>query len=78
MAIRLIPAGPDKDITHPNAQFHCYVDVDDVDAVYASMKARLARLHRDHVRPPFDTGWGTREFHVAGPEAFMISFGAPL
>jgi len=78
VALRLIPAGPDKDMHHPNSQFHCYIDVQGLDELYEYMQPQLSALPAGRVRPPFDTDYGQREFHVIDPDAFLISFGEAL
>lgn len=78
VAVRFIPAPTDpEDDAKRAGQFHCYVDVDRVDGVYESMKSGLETLPAGFVRPPFDTAWGTREFHVAHADGLLLSFGEP-
>ncbi len=79
VAVRVIRAPTDPvDDAKRAGQFHCYVDVDGLDAIYDSMKAGLDTLPEGFVRPPFDTDWGTREFHVAHEDGLLLSFGEPL
>jgi len=78
VALRLIPAGPNKDMHHPYSQFHCYIDVQGLDEIYESMQQQLSKLPSGRVRAPFDTNYGQREFHVIDPDAFLISFGEAL
>ena len=47
-----------------------YVDVDDVDALFASLRDRVAL-----VAEPDDTDYGMREFVVRDPNGFWITFG---
>jgi len=78
VALRLVKAPPDADMRHDEArQMSCYIDVDDVDALFASMASGLNTLPKAHVRAPFDQPYGQREFHVIY-EALLIFFGAPI
>ena len=78
VALRLIDAGPGVDLTDPARQLSCYVDVDDVDALYAELKPKLDALPPGRVRAPFNQEYGQREFHVIDPDALLIFFGAPI
>ncbi len=70
--LRLIAAnGPGVNMDDPARQMGVYVDVVDLDALYASMKAVLPP---DRVRPPFDQPYGQREFHVYY-EGLQLIFG---
>jgi len=78
IALRLIRAGADKDMSHPDSQVHCYVDVSDLDNLYAELEPELTKLPQGRVRAPFDTDYGQREFHVIDPDVLLISFGEPI
>ena len=45
--------------------------VDDVDALFAELTGRDARLDRTEV---MDTAWGTREFHLRDPDLNGLHF----
>lgn len=75
VAIRLLYAGPNVDTHDEKRQVHCYIDVDDVDALYAELKPELDKLPKGRVRPPFDTDYGQRELHVTDLDTLLISFG---
>lgn len=75
VALRLIEADDGFDPKAENRQVHCYIDVDDVDALYAELKPALDRLPAGRVRAPFDTDYGMRELHVKDEDALLISFG---
>lgn len=77
-ALRLIPPGPGVDLSDPARQIHCYIDVRDVDALHAECAPRLAGLPKGRVRPPFDTAYGQREFHVIDEDVTLLSFGQPI
>lgn len=75
VAVRLVEVFSDVDLTNPERQGSFYIDVDDIDAVYAEMKPRLDRLDADRVRAPFDQEYGQREFHVADEDCTLVFFG---
>jgi catechol 2,3-dioxygenase-like lactoylglutathione lyase family enzyme len=53
-----------------------YVDVEDVDALWAELKPKLDLLPPEDVcGPPFDQDYGQREFWVKGPDGEIIAFG---
>lgn len=78
VALRLIEIGDGCDTKSENRQVHCYIDVDDVDALYAELKPALDCLPAGRVRAPFDTDYGMRELHVKDEDALLISFGQEL
>ncbi|BDA46422.1 Uncharacterized protein Mb0911c [Coccomyxa sp. Obi] len=48
-----------------------YVSVKDVDGLHERAKAAGATI----VKPPFDTDWGSRDFHIKDPEGRVWFFG---
>ncbi|MGE4185814.1 MAG: hypothetical protein AB7E81_12590, partial [Hyphomicrobiaceae bacterium] len=52
-----------------------YIDVDDVDALYAELAPQLAALPAGRVRAPFDQPYGQRELHVIDEDCSLIFFG---
>ena len=48
--------------------------VDDLDAYWSEIAARLDDLPEDRVRAPFDQSYGTREFHIKDPDGFLMLF----
>ncbi|WP_270732979.1 bleomycin resistance protein [Shimia sp. Alg240-R146] len=75
VAVRLVEVFSDVDLSHPERQGSFYIDVDDIDAVYAEMKPRLEGLDADRVRTPFNQEYGQREFHVADEDCTLVFFG---
>lgn len=65
LTVHLLPAG--KDI----GQMEFYLEVDDVDAVWASMKDKVAGLK---VKEPFNQPYGMREVHVEIPATKTLLF----
>ena len=78
VAIRLLEVEDDVDLHDPRRQQHCYIDVEDIDGLYAELRPRLEALPEGRVRPPFDTYYGQREFHVIDEDALLISFGQAI
>lgn len=77
-ALRLLEAEPDCNLHDPLRQQHCYIDVDDVDALYLELRPALDSLPAARVRALFDTYYGQREFHVIDLDALLISFGMTI
>ena len=75
VAVRLVEVSDHVDLSHPEREGSFYIDVRDIDAVYAEMKPRLDPLPAGRVRPPFDQDYGQREFHVADEDCTLIFFG---
>lgn len=74
-AVRLIQVDPGVDLSTPDRQGSFYIDVEDVDALYANMKPALDKLPAGRVRAPFDQPYRQREFHVADEDCTLIFFG---
>ena len=74
-AVRLVKVGDDVDLHHPERQNSFYIDVQDIDALWAKLQQRLAELPEDRVRAPFNQDCGQREFHVADEDRTLIFFG---
>ena len=77
VAVRLIDAPPGENINGKARRTACYIDVTDLDALYASMKQKLDQLPAGMVRAPFNQEYGQREFHVIY-EALLIFFGETI
>ncbi len=59
-------------------RFAYYIDVRNVDAVYAELKGRLEGLPAGDVHGPADKGYGQRELLVRAPDGQLIVFGAEI
>lgn len=75
-AVRLHAVAPETDMSNPARNTGIYVDVDDMDGLFASMQPDLDTPPRPDYRPPFDQPYGQREFHVYYHN-IQIIFGAP-
>jgi len=76
VAFRLIEDEPLPPRGH--GRYTSYVDVDDVDALYAELKPKLNLLPSGSVTPPCDQPYGQREFTVIGPDGDLIAFGCAI
>ncbi len=58
-----------------NRRFAYYVDVHDVDALYAELKPMLDALPPRDVHGPADKPYGQRELLIVAPDGNLIAFG---
>jgi hypothetical protein len=65
LTIHLLPAGVDI------GQMEFYMEVDAIDAFWASIEDRLQGLA---VRPPFNREYGMREIHIQVPQTNTLLF----
>jgi catechol 2,3-dioxygenase-like lactoylglutathione lyase family enzyme len=61
-----------------NRRLACYVDVSDVDRLFAELKPKLDTLPADYVHGPLNQPYGQREFTVVAPDGNLIAFGERL
>jgi len=61
-----------------NRRFAYYIDVRDVDALYAELKAKLDQLPDGDVHGPANKEYGQRELLVLAPDGNLIAFGQPI
>lgn len=59
-------------------RYTSYIDVEDVDALFAELKPKLDLLPSGHVAPICDQPYGQREFAVLGPDGDLIGFGSAI
>lgn len=78
VAVRLVEVDAKVDLSVPARENSFYVDVEDIDALYASLEARLATLPEGRVRAPFNQDYGQREFHVIDEDCTLIFFGEAI
>ncbi|MEO9823768.1 MAG: VOC family protein [Paracoccaceae bacterium] len=77
-AIRLVQVDAGVDLHTPERQGSFYIDVQDIDAIYASMEQALAKLPEGRVRAPFNQDYNQREFHVIDEDCTLIFFGESI
>jgi catechol 2,3-dioxygenase-like lactoylglutathione lyase family enzyme len=61
-----------------NRRFAYYIDVRDVDGLYAELKTKLDTLPKDDVYGPVDQSYGQRELLVLAPDGNLIAFGQAI
>jgi catechol 2,3-dioxygenase-like lactoylglutathione lyase family enzyme len=61
-----------------NRRFAYYIDVRDVDALYAELKPKLDALPAGDVHGPADKPYGQRELSVLAPDGNLIVFGQAI
>ena len=59
-------------------RFAYYIDVRDVDALYAELKPKLDTLPPSDVHGPVDKPYGQRELLVLAPDGELICFGMAI
>ncbi len=59
-------------------RFAYYVDVRDVDALYAELKPKLDSLPPGDVHGPADKHYGQRELLVLAPDGNLLAFGQAI
>jgi catechol 2,3-dioxygenase-like lactoylglutathione lyase family enzyme len=77
-AIRLVQVDAAIDLKNPERQGSLYIDVQDIDALYADMQPALSKLPKERVRAPFNQDYGQREFHVIDADCTLIFFGEAI
>jgi len=61
-----------------NRRFAYYIDVHDVDQLYAELKPKLDTLPPRDVHGPADKPYGQRELLVLAPDGNLIAFGQAI
>jgi catechol 2,3-dioxygenase-like lactoylglutathione lyase family enzyme len=61
-----------------NRRYSYYIDVRDVDGLYAELKAKLDTLPEKDVYGPVDQPYGQRELLVLAPDGNLIAFGQAI
>jgi catechol 2,3-dioxygenase-like lactoylglutathione lyase family enzyme len=74
VGFRLLEAEEDR-AAAGRRRFAYYIDVRDVDALYAELKAKLDTLPPGDVHGPADKPYGQRELLVLAPDGELIVFG---
>ena len=60
------------------ARVTVYMDIPDVDALYAQLLPNLKLLPAADIEPPLDKSWKQREFQVRLPDGDWLTFGQPI
>ncbi|HEY1263164.1 MAG TPA: VOC family protein [Terriglobales bacterium] len=61
-----------------NRRFAYYIDVRNVDQIYAELKPRLDTLPKGDVYGPVDQSYGQRELLILAPDGNLLVFGHAL
>ena len=61
-----------------NRRFAYYIDVRDVDQLYAELKPKLDTLPKGDVYGPVNQSYGQRELLVLAPDGNLIAFGQAI
>lgn len=61
-----------------NRRFAYYIDVRDVDALYAELKPKLDTLPKEDVHGPANKSYWQRELLVLAPDGNLIAFGQKI
>ena len=77
VGFRLLEAEQDQTAAG-SRRFAHYIDVRDVDALYAELKPKLDTLPPGDVHGPADKPYGQRELLVLAPDGELIVFGMEL
>ena len=76
--IRVLEGRGDEAPPPGNRRFAYYVDVRDVDALYAELKPKLDTLPTGDVHGPADKSYGQRELLVLVPDGNLLAFGQAI
>jgi len=77
-AIRILEEGPGNPAQPGTRRYAYYIDVRDVDALYAELQPKLDLLPEKDVRAPFDQPYNQRELLVLAPDGNLIAFGQAI
>ena len=75
--LRLLEEPSRKLQTDGKPRVTVYVDVADIEAVYAKLSPAFSSLPADRVEPLKNMPYGQREFQVRMPDGDWLNFGAP-
>ena len=75
VGFRLLQSSPGNEFIPGNRRFAHYIDVKDVDALYAELKPKLDMLLPGDVHGPEDKNYGQRELLILAPDGNLLAFG---
>ena len=76
--LRLLAESDVTPVTREQAHTTVYIDVRDVDSLYADLQSRLATLPAEDVQAPVNQRWRMRELSVRMPDGNWLTFGQGL
>jgi catechol 2,3-dioxygenase-like lactoylglutathione lyase family enzyme len=77
-AIRILEYEKEHRPPPGDRRYAYYVDVRDVDALYAALKPKLDTLPNGDVHGPVDQSYGQRELVVLVPDGNLLAFGQTI
>ena len=75
VGIRILESHPPDGAPPGNRRFCYYIDVRDVDALYAELKPKLDTLPANDVMGPRNQPYGQRELMIIAPDGNVLAFG---
>lgn len=78
IGIRLMQNQGENGAPPGNRRFAYYIDVRDVDALYAELKPKLDTLPQRDVHGPANKSYGQRELLVLAPDGNLLAFGQAI
>lgn len=78
VAVRIMDRTIYADVAPGDRRYAYYIDVRDVDALYADLKPKLGLLPPGDVHGPADKGYGQRELCVLAPDGDFVVFGQAI
>ena len=78
VAFRILEEGEGNPLQPGTRRFAYYIDVRDVDALYAALKPKLDTLPPGDVHGPADKPYRQRELLVLAPDGNLIAFGQAI
>lgn len=78
VAVRIMDRSIYADVAPGDRRFAHYIDVRDVDALYAELKPKLDLLPPGDVHGPADKPYGQRELCVLAPDGDLVVFGQSI
>ena len=77
-AFRLLQNRGDDGSPPGNRRFCYYIDVENLDAIHAELKPKLAGLNDGDVHGPVDQIYGQRELMIVAPDGNLLVFGQDI
>ena len=78
VGFRILQQTGDDGAPPDNRRFAYYIDVRDVDQLYAELKPKLDKLPKGDVYGPVDQSYGQRELLVLAPDGNLLAFGQAI
>ena len=78
VGFRILQQTGDDGAPPGNRRFAYYIDVRDVDQLYAELKPKLDKLPKGDVYGPVDQSYGQRELLVLAPDGSLLAFGQAI